>query len=90
MRLKTLVTKKTQTYQWVKYQNLQLKARKNINLGLLPKGFLVDLDFVHDIQVAIYIFFCVKDFAAFWAHVLSRFSLRCALAFGDLTQFLSL
>jgi hypothetical protein len=66
------------------------KSSKNHQFGAFAQEFLVDLDFVHDIQVAIYIFFCVKDFAAFWAHVLSRFSLRCALAFGYLTQFLSL
>ena len=63
------------------------KSSKNHQFGAFAKEFLADLDFMHDIQVAVNFFFCVEDFAAFLAHVLSRFSLRSALTFGDLTHY---
>ncbi len=38
------------------------KNPKNHQFGAFAIGVLADLDFMHDVQVAIYFFFCVEDF----------------------------
>ena len=63
------------------------KSFKNHQFGAFAQEFLVDLDFMHDVQVPVNFFFCVKDFTAFWTHILSCSCLRCALTFGDLTHY---